>query len=110
MGQAISENHTFIAGKMLMPVRCEHNGMKGTRVSGIPGMCEQMRVAGVQGVIRLTPMILASAFVETSLSPCMSTTNGFLSSSSMIRVFTKECSSRPSCRDPSAVPPRSTYA
>ncbi|CFP65276.1 Uncharacterised protein [Bordetella pertussis] len=46
--------------------------------------------------------------VDTSRSPCISTTSGWPPSSSMMSVLTTACGSRPSWRAASPAPPWST--
>ena len=66
--------------------------------------------SGWQGSILFLPACRARFLVETLRSPCMRTTNGAWVSSSIISVFTTECSGTPSASDDTDVPPFSTYS
>ena len=64
--------------------------------------------SGEHGVTLFAPIARASSFVDTWRSPCIRTINGFFRSSSITSVFTTPCSSTPSSRADTAVPPFSS--
>src|SRR5471032_2890818 len=58
----------------------------------------RLATSGLQGSTRFAPICRARFLVETVLSPCMSTINGFACSSSITSVLTTQCSSTPNWR------------
>ncbi len=64
--------------------------------------------AGAQGTTAFTLSARARLPVATSQSPCISTTSGRFASSSITSVLITACSSTPSARAETAVPPRSS--
>ena len=68
----------------------------------------RVAASGAQGATERTPRTRASSRVETVMSPCISTISGAFPSSSRTRVLTTACSSRPSSRADTAVPPFSS--